>query len=173
MGPKELDALWSDLAGGDARKAHAALWRLVAAPEKAISLVKDRLPPAPALDLERTRRLVADLDSNQYAVRQDAAAQLQGLREEPATQRVFRQVLTGNTSVEVRRRLEGLLAGANALRPGNLLRGVRAVAVLEHIDTPEARQVLQALSQGAPDRRRTQEAKAALGRLSGRHPTEP
>jgi hypothetical protein len=46
-----------------------------------------------------------------------------------------------------------------------MLRGLRAVAVLEHIGTPEAKQLLVNLSEGAPEARLTREAKAALGRL--------
>jgi RNA polymerase sigma factor (sigma-70 family) len=172
-GPKDLDALWADLAGGDARKARAAIWSLVANPEKAVTLLKGHLRAASALDVERVRGLVADLDSAQYGVRQSAADQLQNLREDEATRRVFRQVLADKPSLEVRRRLEELVAGANALRPGEVLRGVRAVEILERINTPEAQQVLHALTKGAPERRLTQEAKAALERLAGRSSVSP
>jgi hypothetical protein len=46
-----------------------------------------------------------------------------------------------------------------------LLRGLRAIAVLEQIGTPEAKQLLLNLAAGAPEARLTREAKAALGRL--------
>jgi hypothetical protein len=39
---------------------------------------------------------------------------------------------------------------------------------LEHIGTPAAREVLQALAEGAPQARRTEEAKDALRRLGPR-----
>jgi RNA polymerase sigma factor (sigma-70 family) len=57
-------------------------------------------------------------------------------------------------------------------RPSALwLRAARAIVVLEAIATPEARHVLQALSDGEPDALPTKEAKAALERLSQRpHP---
>jgi hypothetical protein len=45
------------------------------------------------------------------------------------------------------------------------LRVVRALRVLEHINTPEARQVLEAMAKRAADTRPTEEAKAALQRL--------
>jgi hypothetical protein len=50
---------------------------------------------------------------------------------------------------------------------GNL-RSLRAVEVLEHIATPEARDVLRTLAQGASEVRLTREAKAALERLERR-----
>ena len=52
------------------------------------------------------------------------------------------------------------------------LRALRAVEVLEHVGTPEARQVLEGLTQGAPEARLTQEAKASLERLA-RRPASP
>jgi hypothetical protein len=53
------------------------------------------------------------------------------------------------------------------LPPGELLRGVRAVEVLERIGTAEARAVLLTLAGGAPGRL-TREAQAALERLRRR-----
>jgi hypothetical protein len=50
--------------------------------------------------------------------------------------------------------------------PGEGLRTGRAIEVLEHLGTPEARDVLQELSRGAPAAYVTQEAKAALTRLA-------
>jgi len=49
--------------------------------------------------------------------------------------------------------------------PAEVLQTVRAIEVLGQIATPEARQVLQTLGDGAPGARATREAKAALTRL--------
>ena len=51
---------------------------------------------------------------------------------------------------------------------GDSLLGLRTFELLEHIDTLEARQVLQKLAEGAPHARLTREAKAALERLNAR-----
>jgi hypothetical protein len=45
------------------------------------------------------------------------------------------------------------------------LRDHRAIQALEHIGTPAAKDLLEALAGGAPDARRTEEAKAALRRM--------
>jgi len=51
------------------------------------------------------------------------------------------------------------------LPAGDRLRQVRGVAVLEQARTPDARKMLQELSDGAADDRLTKEAAAALQRL--------
>jgi hypothetical protein len=50
--------------------------------------------------------------------------------------------------------------------PMTWVRAVRAIAILEFIGTPEAKQVLENLAGGEPDALPTQQAKAALERLS-------
>jgi hypothetical protein len=74
-------------------------------------------------------------------------------------------------SLEARKRIEELLEGVReaAVAPENL-RNLRAVETLEHIGTPEAREVLKLLANGAAAARLTREAKAALERLARRAP---
>jgi hypothetical protein len=78
----------------------------------------------------------------------------------------LRAALQGKPSLELRRRAQQLLDELDtATLSGERLRGVRAVAVLEHIGSAEARKLLDTLASGAPEALRTQEAKAALARL--------
>jgi hypothetical protein len=68
----------------------------------------------------------------------------------------------------VRRSLEELLAVVEAQRKrpsGEELRGLRAVEVLEQIGSRDARQVLKALTAGAPESSLTREAHVALDHL--------
>jgi hypothetical protein len=163
---KRVESLWSDLAGVNARRAHAAIWALATAPGQTVSLLKERVKPAPRVDVKRVQRLVADLDSSEYILRQAAADQLRELREHTEVKRVMRQALAGKPSPEVRRRLEPLLSKANVLGPGQLLRSVRAVEILERIGAAEARDVLMHLAEGPAEARLTREAKASLERLA-------
>ena len=81
----------------------------------------------------------------------------------------MRDTLAGEPSAEVRRRVEELLRKLDGPMPSSgQLRDLRSVEVLEHIGTPEAKQVLQTLAKGAPEARLTQEAKASLERLTKR-----
>jgi hypothetical protein len=51
--------------------------------------------------------------------------------------------------------------------PRSWIRAKRAIAVVEHIATPEARALLKALAEGEPDALPTREARAALERIAG------
>ena len=63
-----------------------------------------------------------------------------------------------------------LLAKVNStVAHGEALRSLRAIEALEHIETPEARDLLRKLAAGAPGARLTREAQAALDRL-GKQP---
>jgi RNA polymerase sigma factor (sigma-70 family) len=157
-----LQTLWADLAAADAQAAHRAVWTLTAAPGPAVALVKEKLRPAQADDDPRIERLIAGLDSDPFAVREKAAADLEGLGD--GAEPTLRNALAGDPSPEARRRIEHLL-GKLETSP-RVLQERRAVETLEHIATSEAGQVLQALARGAPGARLTQEAKASLDRLN-------
>jgi len=77
---EEANALWSKLAEADAREAYRAVQTLLAAGEQAVSFLKQHLHPAPAIDTRRIDRLLADLDSDEFSVRQKAARELRAGR---------------------------------------------------------------------------------------------
>jgi RNA polymerase sigma factor (sigma-70 family) len=160
----QLERWWSDLADEDAGKAHAAIWRLCAVPERAVNLFRDRLRPASAVPAETIRQRIADLDSDEFGRRESASTELAALGDQARA--ALQAALQSNPTVEQRKRIEALLADPGRVRSAETLRHLRAVEVLERIGTPETRQFLQTLAQGAPDARQTCEAKAALARLS-------
>lgn len=169
--PRDLERLWADLAGEDAAKAHQAVWTLAAVPTKAVPFLKENLRPTAALDTKQVQRLIADLDSPEFAVRESAEKKLASFGEqaEPA----LRQALENKPSLEMRKRLGALhaaaeLANRGVVRSAELLRTLRAIRVLEHIGDREAQQVLQMLADGDPAARATRQAKDALRRLAKR-----
>jgi WD40 repeat protein len=167
----ELDRLWTDLAAADAARAYEAIGRLAAVPGKAVALLAARLQPAAAADAKWVRRLITDLDSDQFAVREAASRELETLGDQ--VEAALGRAVAGNPALETRRRLESLMVSLQTLRSPELTRQVRAAQVLEQIGTPEARQVLRILTGGAPEARLTREAKAALFRLEKQPTARP
>jgi hypothetical protein len=172
---KGLEQMWAALAGEDAARAHQAVAQLAAVPARAVPFLEDRLRPVTPPDPERVGRLLADLGSYQFAVREAASRGLAelGPQAEPALHRA----LGAKPALEVRLRLDALLAetmqaARGAVRSPEVLRTLRAIRVLERTGTPEAQGVLRALAAGAPGARETDDARAALRRLA-RRPAPP
>jgi WD40 repeat protein len=160
---KRLQALWDDL-GDDADKAYRALGALVAAPGSAVPWLRDKVKPV-VVDDKRLARLIADLESDQFKVRERATEGLRELGERALP--ALKELLAGKPGLETRRRAEQLVAALERqeLSPGQL-RLLRALEALERMNTAEARQVLQTLAKGAPGSVLTREARAALQRLA-------
>jgi WD40 repeat protein len=158
---QEAEALWADLAGNDAAAAYRAVGRLAESAGEAARVLKERVPPA-AADERRVARLIKDLDSDEFAARQRAAAELEGFVELAVP--ALRKALDGKPSAEVRRQAEALLAKVEA-PTGEGLRRLRAVEALALAGGPEERKVLAALAAGAAEARVTREAREALRRL--------
>jgi RNA polymerase sigma factor (sigma-70 family) len=164
---KELDALWADLAGASAAKAHRAVWALAGAGEQAVAFLDKRLPERGKEAGAEAARLVRDLGSDEFPVRQKAMERLRtlGWRAEPA----LRKALRSRPTLEVRQRVEALLEG---LRKADLspevLRGLRAVRALEQAGTAGARRLLASLARGERDERLTGTARAAVRRLEAK-----
>src|SRR5262249_34157542 len=70
------DALWADLADAKADRAFAALCHLRRHPEQAVALARGRLQPARPVGPEQVRALLTQLDSQRFAEREKARAEL-------------------------------------------------------------------------------------------------
>jgi RNA polymerase sigma factor (sigma-70 family) len=161
----ELERLWNDLGSKDGMRAYHAVWRLAAAGPSAVIFLTPQLRPVPRVEEEKLIRLIADLDSDAFATRERASAELQRLGEqaEPA----LRKALAAKPSLELSRRVRALLDQVESRTLSTeQLHTLRAVEVLEHIGTDEARAVLRSLAAGAPAATLTREAKATLERLT-------
>src|SRR5262249_16796312 len=125
--------------------------------------------------------LIADLDSDQFTVREKAQRELEilGKMAEPA----LRRALAGGASPEVRRRVERLLEQLEGRVPnGDPLQRCRPMETREQTAASPpgpaaprlaALDLLKKLAAGAPEARLTQEAKAAVDRLVKRATANP
>jgi hypothetical protein len=160
---KEQEQRWQELEGGDAKKAFTAICDLIAAPEGTVAFLKEHLQPAPAVDLKLVTRLIANLDDSAYRIRQKATADLLKLGESAVPS--IQKALAANPPLEVKKRLEDVNEKlTSAVLTDEKLRLCRAIEVLERIGSPEAREVLQSLADGAPGAFATRTAKSALAR---------
>jgi WD40 repeat protein len=164
MTEAKLKECWNDLAGDDAGRAHRAVWNLIRVPRESLPFLQARLHPVKSVSREQMERWVQDLDADNFNVRQKATAELDKLGE--VAESALRRALANKPSLELRRRVEPMLAKLDAAIPsGETLRSVRAVRVLEHIGTADARSLLRELAKGAEGATLTRAAKAALTRL--------
>jgi hypothetical protein len=169
---QNMDRCWTDLANEDASTAYEALCELVAIGEQAVPFLATHLKPVSAASLETIRTLIADLDSEDFRVRERAMKALEqfGDLAEPS----LRQTLAKDPSTEVRQRSERLLARIDESHHSLAhLRLVRTVEALERIGSPTAQAVLRKVASGAPEASLTQVAKASLERVEQRRATTP
>jgi RNA polymerase sigma factor (sigma-70 family) len=162
----DLPQLWHSLGDANAPKAYAALWAMTALPGPTERFLAKHLRPAVQPDEKVIAQHMRDLDSPVFAVRQKASLALSKLDRlaEPA----LRKALTGQPSFELRRRIEQLLERLEAVPSGAWLQTLRALELLEHLGTPNAKRLLRSLAAGAPGAGVTEEAKAVLPRLQQR-----
>ncbi|HTU23164.1 MAG TPA: hypothetical protein VMG10_34330 [Gemmataceae bacterium] len=169
----DMAALWSDLGADDLAKAYDALGQFVDAPAASVKFLQEHMRAVEAVEERRLQQLLADLDSDHFETRAKAERELEKMEElaEPVLRRALRE---RPSSLEQRRRIEGLLKRLEGpITSADTLRQLRAVEVLEHIGSTEARQVLRTPAEGAPEALLTREAKAALERLRHRSSTAP
>jgi hypothetical protein len=162
LSPEECKSLWTDLAGADAAKAYKAIRAFSTAPGQTVSFLGERLRPIRSAGKEEVDRLIADLDSDDFQIREKATRALDELGDTVGP--ALRQVVAGRPSSEVRSRVNRLLEKLATPAP-ELLRNLRALEALEAIDGPEARQVVERIANGAAEARLTRDAKAALARI--------
>ncbi len=104
---KELLALWNDLASPDAARAYDAACALAAFPRQAVPLLRRKLSPILPARPGQVARLLAELKSDQFAVRERAEEELEKLDELAVPE--LRTALTGRPDLEVTTRIERIL----------------------------------------------------------------
>lgn len=160
------ELLWLDLGSADEAFARDAIGRLAADSAAALALLRRRMRPLLA-EARRIDMLLVDLGSEQYAARAHANVELAKIG--PRAEAPLRLALAGYGSLELRRRIEALLARLPGRAPDETgswaLRLLRGVEVLERIGTPAACELLTELTRGPESAPVTRAARAALRRL--------
>jgi RNA polymerase sigma factor (sigma-70 family) len=164
LGAAAAQAHWNNLSA-QAPMAADAMNALVTSPAEAVSLCKAHLQAVPAVDAPAVTRLIDQLGSDTFKMREQAQAELLALGDVVVP--YLEKALAGNSALETRQRLEKLHAKLTAaVLTGDRLRLIRAIEVLERIGNAQARQLLQVLAGGAPGALITTQARAALQRAA-------
>jgi WD40 repeat protein len=155
-----LEALWNELAEND-----QAMRKMASDPDRMVPFLTERLAKAAATEA-RVHKLIADLDSPRFKVREKASEALAKLG--PEAEAGLRQALEGQLSTEARRRVRTILDGFGKLSQGSPQDPQRlrlAVKILEALDSKEARQVLRERAGGDPGLLVTRLAREAVERM--------
>jgi WD40 repeat protein len=159
---KTMQENWDALLDDNSSRAYAAMWALQNDPKHSVAFLAKHLEPVPVVPRKRLGDLIGLLDSEAFDDREQGSAALAELGD--SARAALLDCLNNKPSVEVRRRVEDILTKLDAwVPPPATLRALRAVEALEHIDTPEAREILKRLANGASQARLTEAAQAALG----------
>jgi RNA polymerase sigma factor (sigma-70 family) len=162
----DIAKLWADLGSSSPATARAAVDRMACHPDAAAVLLATRFRPPPADD--KLVKLIKDLDSDDFATREEASRKLRAVGAK--AEAVLRRTLAQAPSLELRRRIEGILAEMTPLPlhlplSGERLRGVRAIEVLERIGNAAARKMLLSWAEQTEEVHLAIEARMALERL--------
>jgi WD40 repeat protein len=163
---KELERAWETLTHPNAAEAYEGMIAFAGNPEQGASLLRRQLKPAAKFDSAALEKIFTGLESEMFAARDKAANDLERLGRGvlPAVQ----SRLAKTESLEVKRRLAIFLERHDSdTLTSDEVRAVRAVEVLEHMASPEARKLLAELATGQPTAVLTIRAAAASTRLSG------
>ena len=183
---KQLDDLWDALKTPDGRKAFQAMQTLTAAPRDAVPYLARVLLPdsSKTVDVAAMARLIADLDNDDFAIREKASQELEGLGQSAVG--ALRQALAQGPSPEATRRLKQLLDKLGEDVQTEALRRPDA-------ETPQRRKLRERMGDpGEPDvpppawgvvrlqravevleTIATPEAKETLAKLAKGHPADP
>lgn len=164
LSAKELAALWGDLSGPDHAKSDAAWHKLGAAGDNAIPFLRLRIRAyaVAAADLKQIEKQVAQLDSNEFATREQASKELEAAGELAVVP--LKRMLATAPSVEARRRAERLLkkVAAQEAPPPEMLRVLDAIDLLAQVRTAKAIALLGEIQREARVAQVRIEAKRAM-----------
>jgi len=168
--PPDPARLWADLAG-DGPAVARAVWTAVQHSDTAVELFRAKWPvPKDPVDAARIRKLIGDLDSGEFKVREAAEAAL--LKVGRSVETELRKAVADTSSGEVKERAGRILEHWAPLEVAEYsaeeARELRAVWALEIAATPEAKKLLEEWAKAKVGTRLCEEAAAARRRLEER-----
>lgn len=152
-----LDQLWTELAGDDAKAAWQAQWRLAGRPDKALPFLRQRLQASAEVKID-VARLLEELNSPNFKVREAASQRLVQLGT--GVESVLEEALAKNPPAEMQRRLDAILKNVRS-RPltAEELRESRIVQALAWMECADAKTFLAQFAEGPAHSRLTREAR--------------
>jgi hypothetical protein len=167
LGKRELESLRNDLTSADAVEAYTAIRTLEAYPEQAAAMLRDYVKPVAPIEQKVLDGLLADLGRDDFAKRKAAMTELEKLGELAAP--ALKRLLASKPKAELSQRVQEILKKADVQVPEvSIIQTVRAIEVLEYLDTPLAREVLEKLAAGAEGAMITRQAKTGLEYMARR-----
>jgi len=157
--------LWAALAG-EPMPAAKAMSRLTGDPKQAVALLAEKLRPTAGPNEKQFRQWVKALGSADFAARQSAAAELE--KAGVAALAVLEEALAKKPDLETARSARMIadkIALALPISGPELIRGRRALQLLEQLATPEARALLEAIARGGCNLPLARQANESLARL--------
>jgi hypothetical protein len=161
-----LAALWSDLVNPDAEKADAAWRKLGSAGDNAIAFLRQQIRPiaTPVVDLKQIEKLLAELDSEKFAIRERATKELLAAGELAIVP--IQRWLEKQPSGEATRRARIILGKlAEPVLTTDRRCVLEAIALLEQLRTAPARALLEEIEREALVPQICAEARQALRRV--------
>jgi hypothetical protein len=165
-GEIDWDAAFEDVGSADPKKAYHALRLIAANPRRSVARLGKHLEPTLGYHWPSTVRLIADLDDDDFDVREKASETLAKLGA-GVVPRLQDALADKRTTPEVRKRAWKLLKRIEASELTEAQRRAhRAVAALERIGSDDAMRLLRRISAGHPDAALTRDADESLRRLA-------
>lgn len=161
--PTRPAELWNQLGSDRISHVWQATRTLEQNPNAALPLLRDQLQRVQMPTPEQVERWVKNLEARSFHEREKASQDLTAVVLLVEAQ--LQQKLRSGASMETQRRLQAILAQIERpVTSPEAARFLRALRILEHLGTAEARKVLETIAARFPQTRLGKEAEAALAR---------
>jgi hypothetical protein len=161
----ECKKLYEQMGTKNMAVGYKAMGKLLGSPKSTLKMLQDELKPAPPDSDALIRRLIKQLDDEEFKVRESAQNELIEIGGEYMDQLQAARD-DEKTSEEARRRLKQVLERLPEGPPESVIRNLWGIEILEQIGTPTAIETLSSIADGNPNSYITREAKASLQRLA-------